>query len=729
MIGGNIMKTKRFILMGAILTAFISITGFQDSPHYKILFEKAKFTMETKGDLNGAIDLFNEIIQEYPKEREYAAKSQLYIGLCYEKLGLEEAQKAYRKVLDNYPEQKQEVALAKENLNRLLAAIKNPTGPVFRKINIPTELPWTVKLSPDGKNLALVFDKKLWSLPLEGNLGPGFSGTPVLVDTDSTDVDWSGLFWSYDTKWIAFNEYIGATDYSSLSYWIYIVPSVGGKPKKVFQPFRGPRTVNFQISISPDGNKIAFSSVKDEEQHIYSISVEGGNPVKLTDMEAREPVFSPDGKMIAFAADRGIGRGEGDLGLWVVPSDGGTPHLVANAIKATSPIWSPDGNMIAYIDEEQPRLSIVRIDKMGRAVGKPFSVDALKGTSFIKLLAGWTPENKIGTLLVTEQESAIYTLPVYGGQAAMIQHNPGAFVTQPRWSPDGKQVYYSAPPEEANSEGIPFSWSIPASVSSNGGNGKPVACDLNDKKIRLFRFYGGGNRVSPDGKTIVAGAWTPEDVSSEYVYPQGRIWKIALDGTGSTQITKTKGSFIDTDPCWSPDGSKIAFIRHKLSKSAPGISDEDIYIVDSSGGEPQLLDSVPGRRFSSLDWSPDGKMLACFVWEKEPPGNTRNNIYVSNIENRKAGTVGEIQGGINYAYSELAWSPDSKRIAYNFNDNDNSGIKVMTLSDGSIEEIKTGLSDIDRIVHFDWSPDGEKFVFIGWKNGKKEFWFVEDFLR
>lgn len=52
----------------------------------------------------------------------------------------------------------------------------------------------------------------------------------------------------------------------------------------------------------------------------------------------------------------------------------------------------------------------------------------------------------------------------------------------------------------------------------------------------------------------------------------------------------------------------------------------------------------------------------------------------------------------------------------------------MTLSDGSVEEIETGLPDLDVIVHFDWSPDGERFVFTGWKNGKKEFWILEDFV-
>jgi Tol biopolymer transport system component len=717
------MKPHQFIVMVLIL-AFVGFSSGFAQQSAEQLYQSGLYQEEIEGDLEAAIKIYETIISSYVDNRPVAAKTYLHIGLCYEKLGLNEAQKAYRNVVENYPEQTAEVALARKNLNRLLAAVDVHHKPTFRKINIPTELPWTVKLSPDGKTLSLVSDKKLWALPLEGNLGSGFSGTPVQINTDGTEVEWSGLFWSYDGKWIAFNEFPETTD-SVVNQWICIVSSNGGKPKKVAKPYRDYRIVNYQIGISPDAEKLVFSSVKDDKQYIYSIPVEGGNPMKLTDMEAREPVFSPDGKMIAFAADRGIGRGEGDLGLWVVPSGGGTPRLVADAIKATSPVWSPDCSMIAYIDEGQPRMYIARIDKTGQIIGNPFSFDAPEGTSFIKILAGWTPDKKIGALLMTEQESAIYTLPVQGGQAAMIQRNTDTYSSQPRWSTDGKRIYYTVPPEGVNLKGLPNDMTILAAVPATGGSGNPVSGDLSNKEIRLFRF-GGGNRVSPDGKTMVAGAWTPEDVSSEYHYPMARIWKLALDGTVSTQITKTIGPFLDSYPCWSPDGTKIAFIRHKLikGKTNDSMGEENVYIIDSSGGEPELVDSVPAvKNIFSLTWSPDGKKLACFTRKKDI-----NHIYIFDIENGTAAEVGEVQNGIYSGHCELAWSPDSKRIAFNYNDDERSGIRVMTLSDGSIEEINTGLSDIDKIVHFDWSPDGERFVFSGWKHGKKEFWLLENFL-
>ena len=43
-------------------------------------------------------------------------------------------------------------------------------------------------------------------MPLSGNLGPGIPGTPVQLNTENVEVEWTGLSWSKDGKWIAFNE-------------------------------------------------------------------------------------------------------------------------------------------------------------------------------------------------------------------------------------------------------------------------------------------------------------------------------------------------------------------------------------------------------------------------------------------------------------------------------------------------------------------------------------------
>ena len=65
------------------------------------LFEKALYHEESEGDLEKAIDLFEKIVKQFSQHREVAAKALLHIGLCYEKLGMQEAQQTYHRVIDD----------------------------------------------------------------------------------------------------------------------------------------------------------------------------------------------------------------------------------------------------------------------------------------------------------------------------------------------------------------------------------------------------------------------------------------------------------------------------------------------------------------------------------------------------------------------------------------------------------------------------------------------------
>ncbi|MCX6225272.1 MAG: tetratricopeptide repeat protein, partial [Bacteroidia bacterium] len=166
------MKHRTTFILAALLAVVLTASGFQDSPQYKILFEKAKFTMETKGDLNGAITLFNEIIKKYPKEREYAAKSQLNIGLCYEKLGANQAQKAYQTVVDTWPDQTEMVALAKTKLTQLTGVVAESNlraeqsfklaGDLYKEFKYESavaEYEKVIKMAPKSK---LAEEAQLW---------------------------------------------------------------------------------------------------------------------------------------------------------------------------------------------------------------------------------------------------------------------------------------------------------------------------------------------------------------------------------------------------------------------------------------------------------------------------------------------------------------------------------------------------------------------------------------
>jgi len=698
----------------SIITVFLAIvicsqqSTFAQNAHD--LFQKALVAERTQGDLDQAIQLYKQIIVNHADDRTLAAKALLQMGGCYEKLGNTEAQKAYGRIVEEYADQTATMAQARTRLAALISSVDNdkPLQPKFTKIKIPTNLPQFVALSPDGKNLALVSAKKLWKMPLSGNLGPDIPGIPEQINTEGVLLnDWSPLSWSLNGKWIAFNgnpPLDNKEDVSDKSS-IYVVSSDGGKQKKVIETFRDMEAINYHISLSTNGNNLAFSSVEENKQHIFSTPMDKVIPRQLVEMEAREPVFSPDGKYIAFVKDKNKGRGAGNLGLWVVEANGGEPYKLADAGKASTPIWSPDGKLIAFLDHSLfNQITIVPFSKTANTIGKEIHIDVPVGGG-LSGLAGWTHDNKIGVSTLRNIQFCFYTMPVEGGQAVKIFHKTWA-ATQPRWSKNCEQIYY------VSSRRL-------ASMAASGGESKQYKTNKG-KTINQLTILS-GNRVSPDGKWIVTSTWTKADTKTINVaWPASKIWKLSVDGEDAIQVTNTPGNFWDSSPCWSADGNKIAFVHTELIKKDI-FGDSHIYIIDSNGGAPDLLDPTPCHWTTHLTWSPDGKRIAYTV--KDTNDDDTVILKLLDMDSRESRVIDEsLDFSIN---SELVWSPDSKRIA--FNDAVGKVIKIMNIDDGSIEDIKTGLVDT-RMVHLDWSPDGKRFVF-GSKNSRvREFWFMEDFL-
>ena len=104
--------------------------------------------------------------------------------------------------------------------------------------------------------------------------------------------------------------------------------------------------VDFDPSWSPDGSRIAFSSVRDGAAEIYVMSADGSAQTRLTDKEARNyyPSWSPDGSLIAFTS-----YGDGNAEIYVMNADGSAQtRLTNNEAVDSRPSWSPDGLRIAF---------------------------------------------------------------------------------------------------------------------------------------------------------------------------------------------------------------------------------------------------------------------------------------------------------------------------------------------------------------------------------------------
>ena len=189
------------------------------------IFEKAFYYEDVQGNLEKAIELYEQILKQFPENREIAAKAQLRIGLCYEKLGFEEAGKAFQKVVENYPDQTETVKLARERLSILKRARdiveKEDQGIKMTEIPIDQEKDLWSFISPDGKKLASVrIGGDIWVVDIS-------SGEEIrLTDTPEFDIE---CFWSPDSQKIAYME----TGLSTTN--LKVVSAQGGTPKTLIE--------------------------------------------------------------------------------------------------------------------------------------------------------------------------------------------------------------------------------------------------------------------------------------------------------------------------------------------------------------------------------------------------------------------------------------------------------------------------------------------------------------
>jgi Tol biopolymer transport system component len=141
-----------------------------------------------------------------------------------------------------------------------------------------------------------------------------------------------------------------------------------------------------------------------------------------------------------------------------------------------------------------------------------------------------------------------------------------------------------------------------------------------------------------------------------------------------------------------------------------------------------LTSDSDSAKFGPIAWSPDGKQIAYYSLPDDPDEeDLRAGILkILSVNDGVSREVGKMQ--LAHAHIELDWSPDSKRIAYIYGtESYGKSIRVVSIDDGSIEDIETGLVD-KKIFHLDWSSDGDRFVFSGFHGNSPELWLMEDFL-
>jgi len=180
-------------------------------------------------------------------------------------------------------------------------------------------------------------------------------------------------------------------------------------------------------SWSPDGKRITFASWGgfSEPNRLFVMNADGTNRHRLTRLEPYDAAWSPDGRLIAFSTLNA---------LYTIKPDGSVLERVYDDGCGWSFAWSHDGTRIAC-DTSDPGFAIVTTD--GRVLLAPHT-RVPEGTT-----ETWTTLSPDGRRVTFEQGTEGTTEVYVAGTDRGNAHRLAAG-TEPAWSPDGKQIAFSA---------------------------------------------------------------------------------------------------------------------------------------------------------------------------------------------------------------------------------------------------------------------------------------------
>jgi eukaryotic-like serine/threonine-protein kinase len=267
--------------------------------------------------------------------------------------------------------------------------------------------------------------------------------------------------------------------------------------------------------------------------------------------------------------------------VWLIPAGGGPGKqitLAAGGYRGELS-WTPDGKIV-YESEAgaSPGVSVMEADGSGARL----LTGELTGRAYV----GWTEVSPDGRYVVftsdLKGERHIWRMNIDGSNPVQLTNGTGA--DNPYCSPDGRWVFYSIL-ERAGAN-------LPAigRVSIDGG-----------EMERLTEAFSANPSVSPDGKLFAC-------LQAEG--PGPFPWNIAVyrvDGpVEGKRPVKLFSQPIQTQTVrWTPDGRGLTYYENPASGASK------LWIQPLDGGEPKLLAEFEADRTFGIDWSPDGKYLAC----------------------------------------------------------------------------------------------------------------------
>jgi Tol biopolymer transport system component len=459
--------------------------------------------------------------------------------------------------------------------------------------------------------------------------------------------------WSPDGRRIAY-EVVNPTscgsadpDHHCVTYDLWVVGAGGGTARRLASPARFP-------VWSPDGRLIAFAGHFD----VYGrpgaptvVSARGGSVRRLSRLQMQGGIaWSPAGRMIAFVTERGA--------VAVASLGGASARGVARGGAVT---WLSNETLV--VARPQTGLEVVRRDgRVLRSIATPTdAVEALSRSpggaevAYVERNGEMQPAGRI-----------VAVVGVSGGRTReLLRLDPFAIVAPPAWSRSGSSVLvattrtsndnelYTMRPDGGDIRQLTnddVDEIFPA-VSPTGRIVFTAATPSGELGLFTIGLHGGAREVltrPPPGAHDIFPSWSRDGERIAFVRdltpmgpPAAELWTIRADGTDARRLYVCDDGLTGTT--WSSDGSEVVFGRHDLKRPA-------IWAVGLDGGDAHEL-TAPGGVTASA-WSMQGNRLAFVLYAK-------TDLVVLDLDSGAAEVV-----ATDAAWVKPAWSPDDSRIAF-----------------------------------------------------------------
>ncbi len=386
--------------------------------------------------------------------------------------------------------------------------------------------------------------------------------------------------------------------------------------------------------FSPDGSKVAFTGQYRGDEQVYTIDVDGGEPVQLTFYPTQGPLparwgtdhqvygWTPDGAQVLF---RSLREDFNDPRLYQVSVTGGLPTVLPMP-RAGSGDLSPDGTRIVYSPlfrdfrtwkrYEGGWAQDLYIYDLSKDEAMPLATDRRTERDPV-----WLPA---GIFYVSDRDG---TLNLYGASEDGTSEKLTSHDTWDiKWaSGDGvSRIVYEVQgliglyDTRARQEKL-LDISVPDDQVRRTARRIEVQKQIEDYT------------VSPTAKRIAVTA-------------RGDVFSVPAEHGVTRNLTRHTGAH-DREAAWSPDGAHIAFISDRSGE-------EQLYVVAGDGGEARALTELEPLRLYAPRWAPDSKGLAFH--------DQRGRVHLVDLEGKHEVVAASSYGVI----ADYAWAPDSRWIAF-----------------------------------------------------------------